>query len=145
MKSKSEYSAELFNDGFNCGQSVLAVFSEDYGLDNETALKLTGGVGGGCNLGELCGAVIGAAQVVGLKHGRHKTEDTGAGKICDAKVAQFVSEFKAEYGCVVCRDLLGYDLSTEEGRERKWAGDSDSSPCLGFVLSAVEILERLGY
>jgi len=145
MQNKVEYASELFNDGFNCAQSVLAAFSEDYGLDRENALKLSGGLGGGCNLAELCGAVMCAAMVIGLKHGRYRTEDTGAREICDATVAQFISEFRAMHGHLVCRDLLGYDLTTEEGRARKWGGDRATSPCSGFVRSAVEILERLGY
>ena len=145
MQSKVEYASEIFTDGFNCAQSVLAAFSEDYGLDKEKALKLSGGLGGGCNLAELCGAVMCAAMVIGLKHGRYKLEDTDARAICDANVASFISEFKKQHVHVTCRDLLGYDLTTEEGRARKWAGDRATSPCHGFVCSTVEILERLGY
>jgi len=145
MQTKKEYATELFNPGLNCAQAVLAPFCEEYGLDLETALKMTTGLGGGCNLGELCSAVTGAAIVIGLKYGRCTAENLVAKTNCDMKVAQFVEVFKALHGHVVCRDLLGYDLTTEEGKARKQATDRATSPCNTFVCSAVEILEKLGY
>jgi len=145
MQSKSDIASELFVPGFNCAQSVLAPFCEDYGLDTETALKMTSGLGGGCNLAELCGAVIGAAMVVGLQDGRYLIEDRESRKICDTKVAEFVKEFREAHGNVVCRDLLGFDLTTEEGLAQKMAIPRDESPCNTYVRSAVEILEKLGY
>ena len=145
MQSKSEMASELFVPGFNCAQSVLAPFCEKYDLDMETALKMTSGLGGGCNLGELCGAIIGATMVIGLSDGRYLIEDRAARKNCDAKVAQFVSEFRTMHGNVVCRDLLGLDITTEEGLAQKLAIPRDESPCNTFVKDAVEILEKLGY
>jgi C_GCAxxG_C_C family probable redox protein len=145
MKSKSEIASEMLISGFNCAQSVLAVFCEDYGLDKEKALKLSSGMGGGCSLGEICGVVMGAVMVIGLKYGRHKVDGIDIKGNCDAKVAKFMEEFKAEHGHVVCRDLLGYDVSTKEGKAKIRAADRATSPCNGFVRSAVEILEKLGY
>jgi hypothetical protein len=43
---KSEDAANLFQDGFNCAQSVLAAFSRDHGLDREKALRVAGSFAG---------------------------------------------------------------------------------------------------
>ena len=39
--------AKLFEDGYDCAQTVLNHFAEDLDLDEETALKLASGFGGG--------------------------------------------------------------------------------------------------
>jgi len=52
----------------NCAQSVFAAFSEDIGMDFETALKLSSSFGGGMGrLREVCGAVSGMFMIAGLK------------------------------------------------------------------------------
>ena len=145
MQTKTEFATEVYLAGLNCAQAVLGAFCEDYGIDKEKALELSTGLGGGCSLGELCGAVMGAAMVVGLKYGRHKADDIDTKKNCEAKVAQFINEFKATHVHVSCRDLLGYDISTEEGMAKKRLIPRAESPCNDFVRNAVEILEKLGY
>ena len=47
---------------FNCAQSVLAAFGDLTGLDDETAKKVAGGLGGGIGgcRNEVCGALSGA-------------------------------------------------------------------------------------
>ena len=145
MQSKSEMASGLFIPGFNCAQSVLAPFCEKYGLDMETALKMSTGLGGGCNLGELCGAVIGASMVIGLKDGRYLADDMEARRNCMINTAKFIDEFRAEYGSAICRDLLGYDLSTEEGKARKKTEVRADSPCVDYVKNSVVILEKMGY
>ena len=72
---KSEKAAELFSQGFNCAQSVFAVFAEKYGISQELALKIGCGFGGGMRNAEICGAVSGALMVLGLKYGHYIAED----------------------------------------------------------------------
>ena len=58
----------LFKEGYNCAQSVFAAFSEDIGMDFETALKLSSSFGGGMGrLREVCGTVSGMFMIAGLK------------------------------------------------------------------------------
>ena len=52
MPTRSELATELFNSGFNCSQSVAAVFSEKYGLPQSMALNVASGFGGGVRCGE---------------------------------------------------------------------------------------------
>lgn len=67
MSKKSEKAKELFKSGYNCSQSVLGVFCEDFGLDFDTAMKISSSFGGGMGrMREVCGTVSGMFMVAGL-------------------------------------------------------------------------------
>ena len=71
MSAKSEEAVERFKKGFNCSQAVFGTFSEQVGLDCETACKVATGFGGGMRMGGTCGAVTGAFMALGLKYGNN--------------------------------------------------------------------------
>ena len=146
METKADVaSTELFNCGFNCAQAVLGVFCDDYDLDQEDAFRLTCGLGGGAHCGELCGAVSGGVLVVGLKHGNAIAGDTGAKMNCARSSAEFTKKFRERHGSVVCRELLGIDISAPENWELAKSSGLFDVKCRGFVRDAVELLEELGY
>jgi C_GCAxxG_C_C family probable redox protein len=140
---KTEDAANLFQDGFNCAQSVLAASCRDHGLDRKKALRLAGSFGGGmARMGETCGAVTGALMVLGLRHGMADKGDPAAKEKNYGEVLKFADEFKARYGSIRCRDLLGCDLSSEEGRQKASDQKLFSTLCPKLVAGAVEILEK---
>ena len=145
--SKAEEAAELFLEGFNCAQAVLAVFCEDYDMDTETALKTACALGGGCGMAELCGAVSGGALVVGLKYGQYILEDASANANCRARRDEFLKRFIEKHGSSTCRGLLGFDYTTDEGavKYNQVFSDRASAPCVEFVRNVAQILEELGY
>jgi len=143
MSIKADAADARFASGFNCSTSVFTAFSEDYDLEEETAAKIACGFGGGCASGEICGAVSGAIMVIGLKHGQELAEDQGAKANCHAHVVEFLDSFKQEKNAVTCRDLLGCDPTTEEGRAIYLA--KRGTVCPGLVRCSAEILEKLGY
>ncbi|MEE0981552.1 MAG: C-GCAxxG-C-C family protein, partial [Acutalibacteraceae bacterium] len=68
MSQRTDKAVELFKNGFNCSQAVFAAFAGEFGMDEETALKVSAGLGGGVGRSrEVCGAVSGAAMLVGFK------------------------------------------------------------------------------
>jgi C_GCAxxG_C_C family probable redox protein len=141
--TKQEEAASLFNDGFNCAQSVLAAFSQDHGLDREKALRLAGSFGGGmARMGETCGAVTGALMVLGLRHGMTQKEAPQTKENNYSEVLKFVDEFKARYGSIRCRDLLGCEISTMAGRQKASDQKLFSTLCPKLVGGVVEILEK---
>lgn len=151
MSEKSERvetALNLSKNYFNCSQSVLAAFSETYGLDKEMALKLSSGLGSGAKCGELCGAVSGALQVIGLKYGQTRENDWDTKNYCYSKTLEFIKKFKEIHGSIVCRELLdGYDLWTNMAAEetKKLALELHNNFCPKFIESAVKILEEAGY
>jgi len=40
LNGKSERAVELFKEGYNCSQAVLAAYCEDVGIDMKTALMI---------------------------------------------------------------------------------------------------------
>jgi C_GCAxxG_C_C family probable redox protein len=104
-----------FADGFNCSQAVFSAFADDFGLDEDTALKVASGFGGGMGrMAETCGAITGAMMVLGLKFGS-ASPDWKTKELVYEKVREFADCFKARNGSLLCRDLLGCDVSTPEG------------------------------
>ena len=145
MSSKTQIATTLFLSGFNCAQSVLSVFCEKYGMDTDTALKMTSGFGAGVRSGEICGAVSGAALVIGLKYGRTSIADEAAKNNCHQKTVEFMDLFREKNSSVVCREILKLNLSIEEEYAQAQDQNLFNTVCVDMVESAVAILEQLDY
>ena len=143
MSAKSEQAVERFGKGFNCSQAVLSSYSEQFGLDCEKAFKVATGFGGGMRMGDTCGAVTGAFMVLGLKYGNTTAEDKKAKAKTYKKVEEYTKRFKARNDSVMCRELLGCDLTTPEGMKEAQDKGLFSSICPRMVREAVEILEEM--
>lgn len=141
----SEAATDLFRSGFNCAQSVLAVFCEKYGLPRETALKAASGLGGGMRCGEICGAVSGGVLVIGLKYGQNLAGDIQTKELCNKKTAEFLRLFSQRNKSVVCRDILGIDIFKGDGMAKAKEKGLFSTVCVNMIVSAVELLEDMGY
>ncbi|MBU3113072.1 C-GCAxxG-C-C family protein [Clostridium lacusfryxellense] len=111
--NKKDEAVNIFNNGFNCSQAVLSVFCEELGLDKETALKISTGFGGGLRKGEVCGAVSGAIMTLGLKNGHFIEGDTESKNKAYALTKEFIRRFEEKNESIICKKLLGYDLSDE--------------------------------
>lgn len=142
MDRKTE-ALELFSSGFNCSQSVIAVFCDDLSVSREVALKITTGFGGGLRNGELCGAVSGAAMVIGMKEGHYIKGDNESKSKSYRLTKEFTDEFRAVNGDIVCKKLLGYDLSKPEEYIILDEKGAFQTECPKYILSAIEILEDM--
>ena len=145
MSSKSEMAIAHFHSGFNCAQSVVAVFCEKYGVDKSTALKMCSGLGGGFRFGEICGAASGAVLVIGLKYGQDIAEDKTAKDTCNHKTVEFINLFKTRNRSVACKDILGFNVSNEEEYTQAQKQNLFKTTCTDMVGSTVALLEELGY
>jgi C_GCAxxG_C_C family probable redox protein len=141
--NKTEKAVALFKEGFSCSQAVFSAFSEDFGLDRNTSLKISQPFGGGmAHLGEACGAVTGAFMLIGLKYGRTKADDLEARDRTYAKMRQFTDRFKALHCSIQCRCLLGLDLGTEEGMRLAREKNLFQTICVKYVQDAATIVEE---
>jgi C_GCAxxG_C_C family probable redox protein len=99
----------------NCAQTVLrcCLVATDGDPDLIRACAYLGG--GMARMGQVCGALSGAAVALGLC-GEPSAE--GAGGTASSpfdRMQDLIRRFEAEFGAVTCRDLLGCDISTAEG------------------------------
>jgi len=143
MSAKSEEAVERFKKGFNCSQAILGTFSEQFGLDCDTACKVATGFGGGMRMGSTCGAVTGAFMVIGLKYGNSTEEEREAKAKTYEKIVEYASRFKARNDSVICKDLLGCDVGTAQGRKEAQDKGLYTSICPRLVQDAAEILEQV--
>ncbi len=143
-ENKIKLATATFNGGFNCAQSVCSTFAEQFGLERKMALKVAGAFGGGMvGTAGICGAVTGGLMVIGLKFGKCDAEDDASKQLCQEKGRQFLARFTEKHSALTCRDLLGCDVSTEEGRAFHEANQLKEKRCVGFVTDAVGILGEI--
>ncbi len=138
-----EKAVEYYKSNFNCSQGVFTTYATEHGIDEKLALRLATNFGGGARKGEMCGAVSGALMVLGLLYGHFESSDPGSKSKAYAMSEEYMNRFIAENGSVVCRDLLGYDLSKPEEREKIMEKDLFKTFCPDMVRSAVRILDEL--
>jgi C_GCAxxG_C_C family probable redox protein len=123
---------------------VFSSFSEELGLDPETAKKISCGFGAGISkTGNICGAVSGAIMVIGLKYGKTKQGDDAATEKTRALVREFMKEFTERHGSVNCTELLGFNLSNPEEYEKARDNKLFVTKCPEFVGDATAILEKI--
>lgn len=145
MSNYTDRAVELFQSGFNCSQAVFAAFSDKIGLDEQTALRVSAGLGGGVGrMREVCGAVSGAAMLAGMVYGATDGEDREAKAKTYAVVQAIAAEFKKENPSIVCRELLGLakpDMNpTPEARTQTYY---KKRPCVQLVADAAAAAEKI--
>ena len=130
-----------FDDGYSCAQAVFSTYAEKLGMDRQTAIKVSAGFGGGMGrMAGTCGALTGAFMVLGLKYGG---PDSKSKDKTYELVRELADRFRARHGSLECRELLGCDLSTPEGRKHAKAERLHSTVCTQIVRDAAEILEEI--
>jgi len=136
-----ETAVSLFNQGFSCSQSVFSAFAPRFDIPRELALKIGAPFGGGvARQGEVCGAVAGALMVLGAEFGYIKPQDRDA---TYAVAQEFIRRFKERHSSILCRELIGYDLSIPGELERVNESGICEKKCPVFVQNAVEIITLL--
>lgn len=103
-----------------------------------------GAFGGGlAGTGEVCGAVIGALAVIGLKWSRSSSEETEDFQMWVAG-NRFLKRFRAELGggSIHCRDLAGVDWRDPE-QAKKFRNGEKYLACRDLTANAARILGEL--
>ncbi len=113
LKKRIDLAGELFASGFNCAQSVVAAFADLYGIDRDTALKMSAPFGGGIGrMRETCGSACGIFMLTGFENGQTDPANR-LGKGENYKLVQeLAAEFRRRNGSCVCRELLGLNKET---------------------------------
>jgi C_GCAxxG_C_C family probable redox protein len=134
-----------FREGFNCSQALLATYGEQFGLDRELALKMANVFGAGMGMGAICGAVTGAFMIIGARYGKSTADDQQSSDRACGIADDFVNEFVSRNKSIVCRELLGCDVSTPEGMKFIRENELLRTLCPKFVQDAAEIIEQILY
>ena len=131
---------ELFEHRFMCSQAVFAAFAEQFGITEKQALQIGACFGGGMSKAEVCGACTGALMVLGMKYGQFDENDLESRSAESAKASEFLEEFKKRKGSYICREILGCDISTDEGKSYARSNGLYGKYCTEMVRTAAEIV-----
>lgn len=139
----TEIASELFSKRYYCSQAVLAAFADELGMSRDQALKVGACFGGGMCKAEVCGACTGALMALGLKYGMYRDGDLDSKQRANSYTVRFLDEFARLNGSYICRELLGCDISTDEGKAYARAKGLFATECPKMIESAVLIAEKL--
>ena len=116
---------DLHARGFNCAQSVLCSCGAYTGLDEKTALAVSGGFGGGCRCGEICGAVTGAIMAAGLFCPYNTEGDQRSKDAIAALSRNLTGAFRERFGGLRCEEIK-----------------TDVEHCNAFIAFMAELTEK---
>jgi C_GCAxxG_C_C family probable redox protein len=141
--TRKERAIALFMEGANCAQAVLVAFADLCDLEQKTAYRLAAPFGAGLGRQrEVCGAVSGMCMVLGFLYGYDDRSDASAKAEHYRLVQELCNAFKAEFGTIVCRELLGEKRATTHPEpDARTAEYYRVRPCAHQVGVAAGILE----
>ena len=133
-----------FMAGYGCCQSVVAAFSDLYGVDETLAKKIGAGFGGGVGrMRMMCGAVSGIVILVGLDCGQTEGSDREGKSACYKVVQELLEKSKQENGSIICAEILGIQghekASSSYVASARTAEYYKKRPCAAKVESAARI------
>ena len=137
-----EQALELFQQGYNCAQTVAVAFCDVTGLEPDYAARMASSFGGGMGrMREVCGAVSGMLLVAGLLYGYETPGDDASKREHYARVQELAGAFREQAGSIVCREILKNPPSDPNPTPRT-ADFYAQRPCGRMVVLAAEILDR---
>ena len=129
IEERVNRAVDNFMAGYGCCQSVVAAFSDLYGLDETLAKKIAAGFGGGVGrLRMMCGAVSGIVMLVGLDCGQTEGSDREGKSACYKVVQDLLAKSKEENGSLICAEISARTAEYYKTR-----------PCAAKVESAARI------
>lgn len=127
MESRVEQTIERHKKGYNCAQAVACTYCDLFGVDEQTAYKMSEGFGLGMGQQNVCGALTGALMLAGLENsGGVETPGTTKGATY-RKARELAEKFKDTTGALLCKDIK--------------AGPKKYS-CEGCILHAAHLVEE---
>ena len=144
LDERVQRAVDNFMAGYGCCQSVVAAFSDLYGLDETMAKRIAAGFGGGVGrLRMMCGAVSGIVMLVGLDCGQTEGSDSEGKSACYKVVQDLLEQYRQENGSLICAEILG--LNGHEKAQSSYIASPRTAeyyktrPCAAKVESAARI------
>lgn len=131
MESRINIPLEKRAKGYNCAQAILCTYCDLFGMDEETAFRVSESFGSGMGaMQSTCGALSAAIMLVGLKNSNGLVSP-GSTKASSYKLTKQISEeFKEMNTSTVCKELKGL----EDGIVKR--------SCPGCIEDAAKLVEK---
>jgi C_GCAxxG_C_C family probable redox protein len=141
---RAQQARDYMTGGYNCAQSVVKAYAGETHIDETDLIHLAFPFGGGFGRqGLVCGAVSGAAMILGSVYGP-KVQDPAVYRETIYRLTnELINRFQSANGAYLCRDLLHLDISKPEQAKTARETGVFTTLCPVFVQSAAEILEAM--
>ncbi len=137
--NREEKAIELFNQGYNCAQSVFCAYAEDLKIDIDQAAHIASSFGGGMgHLGEACGALTGAFMALGLELGYGHPVDKAVKTKFYADIKQIGEAFRIAKGSTRCDDLM----ELNKAMPKLFVNEKPVKECEHLVRQAIRLAEE---
>lgn len=133
---------KLYSEGYDCAQCVVHAMRDRIDADEETVLKTISCMGMGLLEGSVCGALLGAYAVIGLKYGSASPDMASKG-LALIKKEQFMIEFRKLYGDITCPGIMGLDVRKDEDNLKAYTTGKYEHFCPNLCLNVLNILEKI--
>ncbi len=136
-RERCQKAMEYHEKGLNCGQSVLAAFTDITGFTEEQSMALASGFGGGMRCGGVCGVISACVVVLGMAYPSTLKNGSEGKKRSTQLVKEFQRRFQQRFHQLNCHELLaepeieGTSIARELGVTHH---------CRLLVVSGVEML-----
>jgi len=140
--NRCERANALYENGYNCSQSVLAVFSDLTGMSEEQCRQIGSAFGRGTGTGELCGAVSGALMVLGMLESGEEDAYLESRKRVMGRSKALQKKFMEKFGAVRCHDLLKNPSAASDATPAAQAMGL-TKHCPIMIVTAVELVEQI--
>ena len=130
---------EMMDQGYHCSQVVTCHIAECMGLDVAECMRMTAGLGAGCNHGDTCGVISAGVLALSRVFG-FAVYDEEKDTLLKEKVREFQARFIELHGATLCRELLeNYDAADPNrvSTETTWAN------CGKYCADACAILDEM--
>lgn len=144
MQSRVEEAVRQFEAGLGCCQAVFTTYADLFGIDRETALKISGPLSAGIGrMREVCGVVSAMAMLTGLKQGFTDPSDEATKTAAYEKVRTMSDRLKTQMGSIICKELLGLDGREESAKPAERTAEYYATrPCSRMVAVAAKMIEE---
>jgi C_GCAxxG_C_C family probable redox protein len=110
MKTRVDLAMEKHKKGYNCAQAIACTYCDLVGLDEETAFRLTEGLGAGMgNLEGSCGAIAAACVLAGMKRSSGNLEKPDSKGKTYQLSREMMNQFEEKAGSVICKEIKGVE------------------------------------
>jgi len=89
-----------------CAQGCLRALQQQFGIGNVETYKAATAMPGIALRGETCGGVVGGLMAIGIMYGRSDPDDMNSYYRAISIGRKFCSKFEAEFGTVMCKDIV---------------------------------------
>lgn len=106
--NKGEQAVAYHKQGYNCAQAVIMAFAPEMDISEGQAARMGQALGAGVGqMREVCGAVTGAAVVLGMVRGMERAPTLDEKKVFYRRMRDLGEAFEAKHKTSQCMQLLG--------------------------------------